>query len=124
KNRAASEDMIKYLMTPPIYKQMFQISTGYVYPVREWGWDEPEIKESEYAKHVTEVWRKILNDPSGYIGTPYPAPPSPQAGALDTTNFFTDMFGEILAGKSTEDALKTAHDKAVQTFKDFGAKGE
>jgi len=124
KNRAASEDMIKYLFTPAVYKQMFQISTGYVYPVREWGWDEPEIKESDYAKHVTEVWRKILNDPTGYIGTPYPATPSPQAGALDTTNFFTDMFGEILTGKSTEDALKSAHDKAVQTFKDFGAKGE
>jgi multiple sugar transport system substrate-binding protein len=124
KNRAASEDMIKYLFTPAIYKQMFKISTGYVYPVREWGWDEPEIKESDYAKHVTDVWHKILNDPSGYIGTPYPAQPTPQIGALDTTNFFTDMFGEILAGKSTEDALKTAHDKAVQTFKDFGAKGE
>ena len=34
------------------------------------------------------------------------------------------MFGEILGGKSVEDALASAHTKAVQTFKEFGAKGE
>ncbi len=124
KNRQASEEMIKYLFTPAVYKEMFRISTGYVYPVREWGWDEPEIKESSYAKHVTDSWRMVLNDPSGYIGSPYPGPPSGQIGALDNTNFFTDTFGEILAGKSVEDTLKSAHDKAVRTFKDFGAKGE
>ena len=34
------------------------------------------------------------------------------------------MFGEILAGKSVEDSLKSAHERAVRTFKEFGAKGE
>jgi multiple sugar transport system substrate-binding protein len=124
KNREASEQLIRYLHSPEIYKQMFKISTGYVYPAREWGWDEPEITESTYAKHVTENWRKIANDPSGYLGTAYPGGPSPQVNALDNSNFLTDMFGEILGGKSPEDALASAHAKAVQTFKEFGAKGE
>jgi ABC-type glycerol-3-phosphate transport system substrate-binding protein len=124
KNRAASEQLIKYLHTPAIYKQMFQISTGYVYPAREWGWDQPEITESTYAKHVTGNWQKMLQDPSGYLGSPYPGAPNPQIGSLDSTNFLTDMFGEILGGKPVEDALKSAHDRAVRTFKEFGAKGE
>jgi multiple sugar transport system substrate-binding protein len=124
KNRAASEQLIKYLHTPAVYKQMFTISTGYVYPAREWGWDQPEITESTYAKHVTGTWQKILQDPSGYLGSPYPGAPSPQVGALDSSNFLTDMFGEILGGKSVEDALKSAHERAVRTFKEFGAKGE
>jgi multiple sugar transport system substrate-binding protein len=124
KNREAGEQLIRYLMDPGIYKQMFKISTGYVYPAREWGWDQPEITESAYAKHVTDNWRKIANDPSGYLGSHYPASPTPQVNALDNSNFLTDMFGEILGGKPVEDALASAHAKAVQTFKEFGAKGE
>jgi multiple sugar transport system substrate-binding protein len=124
KNRDAAEQFIRYMHTPEIYKQMFKISTGYVYPSREWGWDQPEITESTYAKHVTENWKKIANDPSGYLGSSYPGPPTPQVGALDSSNFLTDMFGEVLGGKSLEDALASAHAKAVQTFKEFGAKGE
>jgi len=124
KNRAASEQMIRFLMTPAIYKEMFKISTGYVYPAREWGWDEPEIKENALAKHVTDPWRVVLGHPSGYTGSIWPGPPSAQMDALDNSNFLTDMFGEILSGKSVEDALKSGHDRAVRTFKEFGAKGE
>jgi multiple sugar transport system substrate-binding protein len=124
KNRDAAEQLVRYLMDPSVYKQMFTISTGYVYPAREWGWDQPEITESTFAKHVTDNWKKIANDPSGYLGSPYPGQPSPQIGALDNSNFLTDMFGEILGGKSVEDALASGHAKAVQTFKEFGAKGE
>jgi multiple sugar transport system substrate-binding protein len=124
KNRDAAEQLIRYLMTPEIYKQMFKISTGYVYPANEWGWDQPEITESAYAKHVTDVWKKIATDPSGYLGTSYPGPPTAQVNALDNSNFWTDMFGEVLGGKSPADAVKSAHDRAVQTFKEFGAKGQ
>jgi ABC-type glycerol-3-phosphate transport system substrate-binding protein len=124
KNRDAAEQLIRFMMTPDVYKQMFKISTGYVYPARDWGWDQPEITESTYAKHVTENWRKIAFDPSGYLGSPFPGSPQPHINALDNSNFLTDMFGEILGGKSPEDALASAHNRAVQTFKEFGAKGE
>ena len=88
---------------------MFKISTGYVYPAREWGWDEPEITESAYAKHVTDVWKKIVERSERlHSAAPTRAHRSPQIGALDNSNFLTDMFGEILGGKSAEDALKSA----------------
>jgi len=124
KNREATEQLIRYLTTPDVYKQMFKISTGYVYPAREWGWDQPEITESVYAKHVTEAWKTISTHPTAYLGSSYPGSPQPQINALDTTNFLTDMFGEILGGKPIDEALKSGHDRAVKTFKDFGAKGE
>jgi hypothetical protein len=44
--------------------------------------------------------------------------------SLESSNFWTDMFGEVLGGKSPEDAVKSAHDRAVRTFKEFGAQGE
>jgi ABC-type glycerol-3-phosphate transport system substrate-binding protein len=123
KNREAAFQVIQSLMTLDAYQQMFTISTGYVYPAREWGWDRPELTEAKYAKDITPVWRKIVDDPSGYNGTPWPGPPSPQANALDNSNFWTDMFGEILGGKSVDETLKSWHDRTVQTFKEFGAKG-
>jgi len=124
KNRDAAEQLIRYLNTPAIFKQMFTISSGYVYPARQWGWDQPEITQSKYAQHVTGNWRKIFDDPSGFTFTSYPGPPTPQIDALDSSNFWTDMFGEVLGGKSPEDAVKSAHDRVVKTFKEFGAKGE
>jgi multiple sugar transport system substrate-binding protein len=124
RNREAAEQLIRYMTQPSIYKEMFGISTGYVYPAREWGWDEPEITQSTYAQHVTGTFRKIATDPSGYLGSNYPGPPTPQINALDTSNFLTDMFGEIISGKAPEEALASAHDRAVRTFKEFGAKGE
>ena len=105
--------MIQFLSTQDMYKQMFKISTGYVYPAREWGWDSPELTETTYAKNISPVWKQILDDPGGFISTAWPGPQTPQAGALDNSNFWTDMFGEILGGKSVEDTLKSGHDRAV-----------
>jgi multiple sugar transport system substrate-binding protein len=125
RNREAAEQLIRHLTTPAIYKEMFKISTGYVYPAREWGWSEPEITESPYARHVTDTWRTISTDPSGWTGwADWPGPPSPQADSLENSNFWTDMFGEVLGGKSPADAVKSAHDRAVRAFKEFGARGE
>jgi multiple sugar transport system substrate-binding protein len=123
KNKDAAFQVIQSLMTVDAYQQMFTISTGYVFPARQWGWDRPELTEAQYAKAITPVWKQIMDDPNGYNGTPWPGPPSAQANALDNSNFWTDMFGEILGGKSVDETLKSWHDRTVQTFKEFGAKG-
>jgi ABC-type glycerol-3-phosphate transport system substrate-binding protein len=124
KNKDAAFQIAQYLQTKDIFDQIFTISTGYVYPAREWGWDEPALTEAQYAKNVTPVWKQIVNDSSGFIGTAWPGPQTPQAGALDATNFWTDMFGQILGGASVEQTLSDFHNRTVQTFKEFGAKGE
>jgi multiple sugar transport system substrate-binding protein len=124
KNREAAEQLIRYLMSPEVYKQMFKISGGYVYPAAEWGWDESEIKESKYAQKVTPAWKQIMFDPAAYNGADWMGPPMPWTSALDSQNFYTDMFGEVLGGKSPAEAVKSAHDLAVRVAKEFGAKGE
>jgi len=124
KNREAAEQLIRYMNSAEIQKEMFKISNGYVYPAYEWGWDEPEIKASDAGSHVTETWRAIQNHESAYTDTYWPAPPSPQVLSLNSSNFWTDMFGEVLGGKSPADAVKSGHERAVRVFKEFGAKGE
>ncbi|MBV9358695.1 MAG: hypothetical protein JO023_24570, partial [Chloroflexi bacterium] len=125
RNREAAEQLIRYLMTPEMYKQLFQISTAYAYPARAWGWDEPEITQNPYAQHVTEYYLQAFNDPTGYsLNLCWPGPPTPQADALENSNFWTDSFGEVLAGKSPEDAIADAANRAIQTFQQFGAQGE
>jgi multiple sugar transport system substrate-binding protein len=124
KNKDAALQIVQSLMTAETYSKMFGISTGYVYPAREWGWDQPELTEAQYAKGITPIWKQIFNDPSAYQGTSHPAPPTPQSNALDNTNFWTDMFGEILAGKAVDATIADWHNRVVQTYKEFGAKGE
>ncbi len=124
KNKDAAFQIAQSLMTVEAYQKMFGISTGYVYPAREWGWDTPELTEAKYAKDITPVWKQIFNDPSAFQGTAHPSPPTPQSNALDNTNFWTDMFGEILGGKAVDATLADWHNRVVQTFKEFGAKGE
>jgi multiple sugar transport system substrate-binding protein len=123
KNKDAAFQIVQYLMTADGMKKIFQISTGYVYPARQWGWDQPELTEAQYARNITPVWKQIFNDPSAFQGTSHPAAPTPQSNALDNTNFWTEMFGDILSGKAVEDTVKDWHDRSVQLYQQFGAKG-
>jgi multiple sugar transport system substrate-binding protein len=125
KNREAAEQLIRFMCSAEIQKQLFKISTGYVYPAYEWGWDQPELTESPAAAHVTNVWREYLNHPSGFDGSgAWPAPPNPWVASLESSNFWTDMMGEVINGKAPADAVKSASDRATRVFKEFGAKGE
>lgn len=124
KNREAAEQLIKFIMSPDNMRETFKISTGYVYPAHEWGWDEAVIKDDKFAQHVTPTWRQVAFDPAGFTAGEWPGPPTPQTTALENSNFWTDMFGEVLGGKAVPDAVRDGHGRAVRVFKEFGAKGE
>ena len=124
KNREAAEQLIQYLISPEIQREMWKISPGYVYPAFEWGWDDAGIKDNKYAQRVTEGYRAAFNNPSGFMTGAWPGPPTAWVASLESSNFWTDMFGEVLSGKSVEQTVKDAHDRAVRVFKEFGARGE
>ena len=125
KNREAAEQLIRYMHGADVQKEMFRISNGYVYPAYEWGWNEPEVTSGDAASHVTEVWKQYLTHESKYTGGGfYPGSPIAAVQSLESSNFWTDMFGEVMGGKSPADTVKSAHDKAVRVFKEFGLKGE
>ncbi len=123
KNKEAAEQLIHSLLAPDIQREIWKISTGYAYPAYQWGWDEKILTEG-YAAKVTADWKATAFDPSAYIGGAFPGPPNPWVASLESSNFWTDTFGEVLGGKSPEDALKSAHDRAVRVAKEFGFKGE
>ena len=60
----------------------------------------------------------------GFVGDYHPSKPVPWVESLVVSNFWTDMFGEVLGGKSPDDAVKSAHERAVRVAKEFGFKGE
>ncbi|MCC6178552.1 MAG: carbohydrate ABC transporter substrate-binding protein [Chloroflexi bacterium] len=124
KNRQAAEQLIRYMLSSDVQRELFKISSGYVYPAYQWGWDEPEIAQGRAATQVGDIWKQYLNHPSGYYGeSAWPGPPTPWSASLDSSNFWTDMFGEILGGKPVEQTVADAHDRAVRVFREFGAKG-
>jgi hypothetical protein len=43
---------------------------------------------------------------------------------VNDSNVMTDMMGEILGGKRVDLAVRDAHVRSVQIYKDFGKKGE
>jgi ABC-type glycerol-3-phosphate transport system substrate-binding protein len=66
RNHQGAEELIRYMVTQDVQRQIFKTSTGYAYPAYEWGWDEAVIADSKYAQHVTPVWRDVAFDPSGF----------------------------------------------------------
>jgi ABC-type glycerol-3-phosphate transport system substrate-binding protein len=125
KNRQAAEQLMTYMLSPDVMSELYKISTGYVYPAYENGWDSPPLKEGKAVKQVAEMYKQYLAHPSGFYGSgEWPGPPTPQGSSLESSNFWTDMMGEVLGGKSPADAVANAHARAVRVFKEFGAKGE
>ena len=126
KNREAAEQLIRYMHSADVQKEMFKISNGYVYPAYEWGWDEPEIKASDAGTHVTDVWKQYLTHQSGYTGGgSYPAQPSP----VGRSRWSRPTSGPTCSARCSAASRRPTpsrarHDRAVRVFKEFGAKGE
>jgi len=124
KNREPAEQLIHHLLSPDIQRQIWKTSTGYAFPAYEWGWDDAFFKDDKYASKVVGPWKLTATDPSGFTAGEWPGPPNAWVSSLESSNFWTDMFGEVLGGRSPEEALKNAHDRAVRVAKEFGFKGE
>jgi multiple sugar transport system substrate-binding protein len=123
RNRQGAEELIRYMLAQDVQRQIFKTSTGYAYPAYEWGWDEAVIADSQYAQHVTPVWKDVAFDASGFTQGEWPGPPTPWTASLESSNFWTDMFGEVLGGRPVPEAVANGHERAVRVFREFGAKG-
>ena len=123
RNREAGEQLIRHLLSPEVQHEMYRISVGYVYPAYANLWDEPIFTQDRYAQQVTPAWRQIAFDPSGFTQGEWPGPPTPWTASLESSNFWTDMFGEVLNGKPAANAVADAHGRAVRVFREFGARG-
>ncbi len=119
RNADAARELIRRLLSEPVQEFIFQTSIGYAMPAYGWGWDRPVIKSDPVAsRYIETAW-----DKSGFTGIFWPGPPTPAANAIDTSNFWTDLMGDILNGTRVDEAVRAAHDRAVKVYREFGYKG-
>ena len=97
---------------------------GYAFPTYEWGWDDPFFKEDKYASKMVGPWKETAFDPSGYTGGAWPGRRPRGSPRWSRPTSGPTCSARCSAASRPEDALKSAHDKAVRVAKEFGFKGE
>jgi hypothetical protein len=84
-----------------------------------WEWDVITGNAAASAQKTAAL------DPSGWTGIAYPGPDSAAINAVALAFVPTDMVASVLSGDATPpEAVKTAQERAVQIFKEFGLPGE
>ena len=119
KNKAASYDLFRHLLTQPVQDQLLKTSPGYVLPPYKNGWQNPLVQNDANAKAA----EPLAYPTDRFTGLRYPGPSSAAVDAIGGGNYFTDMVAEVIQGKPAADVAKTYHDRFIQIFKDFGLKG-
>jgi multiple sugar transport system substrate-binding protein len=119
KNRNASADLFRHLISDPVIKQLLATSPAYVLPAYKNLFKDPLVQNDRNAKAA-----EVIAYPADYFpGLRFPGPPSPAMDAIGGGTYFTDMMAEILQGKAIPDVVKDYENRFVQIFKDFGKKG-
>jgi multiple sugar transport system substrate-binding protein len=118
KNPEAARQLIMSFFTEESMQAVYENARTYAIPAYESMWDWPIIKDTPQSIAV----KPSALDPSGYNGLAWPGPPTPQIAAVDTAAIGADMVASVITGDATpEEAVKTAYERAVQIFKEFGA---
>ncbi|HEY8602021.1 MAG TPA: extracellular solute-binding protein [Thermomicrobiales bacterium] len=119
KNKEASYDLFRHLISEPVQNQLLVTSPGYVLPPFKNAWKSdlvqkyPNAKNSEPLAYPAEL----------FTGLRHPGPLTPAVDAIGGGNYYTDMAAEVLQGKPIEDVVKDYTNRFIQIFKDFGLKG-
>ena len=119
KNKDASYDLFRHLLSDPVQNKLLEISPGYVLPPYKNNWQNPLVQNDTNAKASFP----LAYPTDRFTGLRYPGPSSAAVDALANGNYFTDMAAEVLQGKAPEDVAKNYQDRFIQVFKDFGLKG-
>ncbi len=112
------KELARYMMAADKVLFLAKNSPGWCLPAYEKMWTDEVLK----IDPNNPQFKDIAMDPLAYTGTPYPGPDTPAAYAVQGANVLTDMVGAVLGGQKAEDAVKSAHDKAVQIYKEYGMK--
>ena len=120
KNRDASYDLIRHLLSLPVQQRIWEISLAYAVPAYKNGWSDPIVANTPNSKRAEPaVWNNI-----DFTGLRYPGPSSAALDAITGGFDQTDMIAEVLQGRSSADVVAEYHDRWVQVYQDFGLPGE
>jgi multiple sugar transport system substrate-binding protein len=119
RNRAASADLFRHLISEPVVKQLLVTSPGYVLPAYKNLWKDPVVQNDRNARAA----EPIAYPENYFSGYREPGPASAAVDAITSGTFFTDAMAEVLQGKAIEAVAQDFHNRFVQIFRDFGKKG-
>ena len=119
KNKDASADLFRHLISDPIIKQLLAISPAYVLPAYKNLWSDPLVQNDRNAKAAQPI---AYPDPY-FPGLRFPGPASAAVDAVGGGTYLTDSMAEVLKGTPIEDVVKDYHNRFIQLWKDFGFKG-
>jgi len=122
KNYDASVQLAEALINPEIQRNLWQIGIGYTVPAYDKLWDDPIVQSNP----VNVAFRPVSQSEPPFQGIAYRGPLTVDGDAADAVSLqtvATDMIGEILAGKDIIQAVRDAHFRCVDIFKQFGLKG-
>jgi multiple sugar transport system substrate-binding protein len=119
---AAVESVLEFVVNLEKMDKALAMAPGFALPAYEKLWAEsPFIKTNATAAEQEAVAR----DPAGVLPGTFPGPAqSPAMASAGSAGIMADMVADILQGTEVEFAVKTAHNRYVQIFKEFGLPGE
>ncbi|MGH2532359.1 MAG: ABC transporter substrate-binding protein [Thermomicrobiales bacterium] len=120
KNKEATYDLIRHLMTEPVQQRIYDISRAYAAPAyrNPWSWEVLQTEDNS-TRAEPVVWNE-----DRFTGLRWPGPSSAAVDAVGGGNYHTDMAAEVIQGKPADEVAAEYHERFVQIWKDFGLQGE
>ena len=119
-NFEPSAQLAEHLLSEGVQRQLYTVSSGYAVPAFDALWNTPEIQADT---QVSMKFREVSQANPPVSGNAYRGPTTDASGAVLFQQIATDMFGEVLAGKPVEQAVRETHLRAVRIYQEFGLPG-
>jgi multiple sugar transport system substrate-binding protein len=119
-NYDASAQLAEHMLTEQVQRQLYTVSSGYAVPAWDALWNTPEIQADT---QVALKFKVISQADPAVSGNAYRGPSTDASNASLFQQFATDMFGEVLAGKPVEQAVRETHIRVVGIYNQMGFRG-
>lgn len=119
KNRAASHDLFRHLLSEPVQRTLLQIFPGSVLPPYRKLWSDPLVQGSDNARRAEALAYPTYR----FTGLRHPGPASAAIDTIASGDYYADMLAAILAGRPVEDVVRDYHQGFIQIFRAHGLRG-
>jgi len=120
RNFDASSQLAERLLSEDVQRQLYRVSSGYAVPAYDALWNTPEIQGDT---QVSLKFREVSQAEPPVAGNAYRGPVTDASAAVLFQQIATDMFGEVLAGKPVEQAVRETAQRAIGIYQSFGLPG-
>jgi multiple sugar transport system substrate-binding protein len=114
-----AKELSKHLLLPEIFLPISLISAGLFLPAYAGYYEMAEVVEAfEADQNLQRMGESAQGD---FVGSSWPAQPSPLFDAIASQAVLTDMMSQIIAqGVSPADAVAQAHDRIISIGQEMG----